>query len=171
MVARNPLNALSLLLSVLDAGEDLCACGMRILSEGFGLVGAEHCSICLGGSCARRRVVQSSMWQYPHLLVQDVGGGCRAQEHCLMGIKGTVRRAQDCHVIHANVDTDIIVAEEAPFGSTRKPEEIYHAIEHFALVRECLGIARDKVTMVCQCCCCCWVRSWPCVMHRSPGDT
>ena len=52
-----------------------------------------------------------------------------------MGIKGTVRRAQDCHVIHANVDTDIIVAEEAPFGSTRKPEEIYHAIEHFALVR------------------------------------
>ena len=52
-----------------------------------------------------------------------------------MGIKGTVRRAQDCHVIHANVDTDIIVAEEAPFGSTRKPEETYHAIEHFALVR------------------------------------
>lgn len=56
------------------------------------------------------------------------------QEHCLMGIKGTVRRAQDGHVIHANVDTDIIVAEEAPFGSTRKPEEMYSIIEHFCLV-------------------------------------
>ena len=51
-----------------------------------------------------------------------------------MGIKGTVRRAQDGHVIHANVDTDIIVAEEAPFGSTRKPEEMYSVIEHFCLV-------------------------------------
>ena len=41
------------------------------------------------------------------------------QEHCLTGIKGTMRRAQDGHVIHANVDTDIMMAEEAPFGSTR----------------------------------------------------
>ena len=51
-----------------------------------------------------------------------------------MGIKGTVRRAQDAHVIHANVDTDIIVAEEAPFGSARKPDELYSLIEHFCLV-------------------------------------
>ena len=58
------------------------------------------------------------------------------QEHCLMGIKGTVRRNTDAHIIHANVDTDIIVAEEAPFGSTRKPEEIYSVIEHFCLVRD-----------------------------------
>ena len=52
-----------------------------------------------------------------------------------MGIKGTVRRSADAHVIHANVDTDIIVAEEAPFGSTRKPDELYALIERFALVR------------------------------------
>jgi hypothetical protein len=51
-----------------------------------------------------------------------------------MGIKGTVRRSTDAHVIHSNVDTDIIVAEEAPFGSMRKPEEIYSIIEHFCLV-------------------------------------
>ena len=31
------------------------------------------------------------------------------QEHCLMGIKGTVRRGTDGHLIHANIDTDIIV--------------------------------------------------------------
>ncbi|CAL8465627.1 g5163 [Coccomyxa elongata] len=62
------------------------------------------------------------------------------KEHCLMGIKGTVRRAQDGHVIHANVDTDIIVAEEAPFGSTRKPEEMYSIIEHFCLGRRRLEL-------------------------------
>ena len=34
------------------------------------------------------------------------------QEHCLMGIKGTVRCSTDGHIIHANIDTDIIIAEE-----------------------------------------------------------
>ena len=29
-----------------------------------------------------------------------------------MGIKGTVRRNQDGHFIHANVDLDIIITEE-----------------------------------------------------------
>jgi mRNA m6A methyltransferase non-catalytic subunit len=29
-----------------------------------------------------------------------------------MGIKGTVCRSTDGHVIHANIDTDIIIAEE-----------------------------------------------------------
>lgn len=38
------------------------------------------------------------------------------QEHCLMGIKGTVRRSTDGHVIHANIDTDIIIAEEPTDG-------------------------------------------------------
>ena len=51
-----------------------------------------------------------------------------------MGIRGTVRRSQDSHVIHSNVDTDIIVAEEFLFGSTRKPDEMYSVIEHFCLV-------------------------------------
>ncbi|KAL2650612.1 hypothetical protein R1flu_018740 [Riccia fluitans] len=55
-----------------------------------------------------------------------------SKEHCLMGIKGTVRRSTDGHIIHANVDTDIIISEEPPYGSTMKPEELYHIIEHFA---------------------------------------
>ena len=50
-----------------------------------------------------------------------------------MGIKGMVRRSTDGHLIHANVDTDIIVSEEPPSGSMVKPEEMYHLIEHFSL--------------------------------------
>ena len=34
------------------------------------------------------------------------------KEHCLMGIKGTVRRSTDFDFIHANVDLDIIITEE-----------------------------------------------------------
>ncbi len=33
-----------------------------------------------------------------------------------MGIKGTVRRSTDGHVIHANIDTDIIIADEPTDG-------------------------------------------------------
>ncbi|KAG8390610.1 hypothetical protein BUALT_Bualt01G0101400 [Buddleja alternifolia] len=40
----------------------------------------------------------------------------RSKEHCLMGIKGTVRRSTDGHIIHANIDTDVIIAEEPPYG-------------------------------------------------------
>jgi len=40
----------------------------------------------------------------------------RSKEHCLMGIKGTVRRSTDGHIIHANIDTDIIIAEEPTDG-------------------------------------------------------
>ena len=43
-----------------------------------------------------------------------------------MGIRGTVRRNVDGHLIHANCDTDVIVADEpiTP-GSTKKPEDMY----------------------------------------------
>ena len=33
-----------------------------------------------------------------------------------MGIKGTVRRNQDGHFIHANIDLDIIITEEPEIG-------------------------------------------------------
>lgn len=49
-----------------------------------------------------------------------------------MGIKGTVRRTTDGHLIHANIDTDITISEEPPTGSTKKPEELYQVIERFA---------------------------------------
>ncbi|KAJ8750871.1 hypothetical protein K2173_016052 [Erythroxylum novogranatense] len=63
-----------------------------------------------------------------------------SKEHCLMGIKGTVRRSTDGHIIHANIDTDVIIAEEPPYGSTQKPEDMYRIIEHFSLGRRRLEI-------------------------------
>ncbi|VEL24292.1 unnamed protein product, partial [Protopolystoma xenopodis] len=35
----------------------------------------------------------------------------RTKEHCLMGIKGTVRRSTDGDFIHANIDIDLIIEE------------------------------------------------------------
>ncbi|XP_066908547.1 N6-adenosine-methyltransferase non-catalytic subunit isoform X2 [Halyomorpha halys] len=57
----------------------------------------------------------------------------RTKEHCLMGIKGTVRRSTDGDFIHANVDIDLIISEEPEYGSLEKPVEIFHIIEHFCL--------------------------------------
>ena len=62
------------------------------------------------------------------------------QEHCLMGIKGTVRRSVDGDFIHANVDIDLIIGDEEPWGSAEKPIEIFHIIEHFCLGRRRLHV-------------------------------
>ena len=51
-------------------------------------------------------------------------------EHCLVGIKGTVRRNYDGHIIHANVDTDVMVGEEPPYGATTKDRAV---LDHRAL--------------------------------------
>jgi N6-adenosine-specific RNA methylase IME4 len=58
------------------------------------------------------------------------------KEHCLVGIKGAVKRGVDGHFIHANIDTDVIVSEEPPLGSTEKPHELYRIIERFCLGRK-----------------------------------
>jgi hypothetical protein len=59
--------------------------------------------------------MQAGSLKYEH---DKKGIFVHTKEHCLMGIKGTVRRNQDGHIIHANVDTDVIVSEELPPGST-----------------------------------------------------
>ncbi|KAG9304175.1 hypothetical protein G9A89_019737 [Geosiphon pyriformis] len=64
----------------------------------------------------------------------------RTKEHCIMGIKGTVRRSTDGHFIHCNVDTDVIISEEPSYEGTAKPEELYHIIEHFCLGRRRLEL-------------------------------
>lgn len=69
----------------------------------------------------------------------------RTKEHCLMGIKGTVRRSTDGDFIHANVDIDLIISEEGEFGNLEKPIEIFHIIEHFCLGRRRLHLfGRDS---------------------------
>nr|CAB3263766.1 methyltransferase-like protein 14 homolog [Phallusia mammillata] len=71
----------------------------------------------------------------------------RTKEHCLMGIKGTVRRSTDGDFIHANVDIDLIIEEEKESGSTEKPEEIFHIAEHFCLGRRRLHLFGNSTTI------------------------
>lgn len=69
----------------------------------------------------------------------------RSKEHCLMGIKGTVRRSTDGDFIHSNVDIDLIISEEPSYGTFSKPDEIFHIIEHFCLGRRRLHLfGRDS---------------------------
>eukprot|EP00340_Litonotus_pictus_P002010 CAMPEP_0170525056 /NCGR_PEP_ID=MMETSP0209-20121228/10519_1 /TAXON_ID=665100 ORGANISM="Litonotus pictus, Strain P1" /NCGR_SAMPLE_ID=MMETSP0209 /ASSEMBLY_ACC=CAM_ASM_000301 /LENGTH=423 /DNA_ID=CAMNT_0010814097 /DNA_START=93 /DNA_END=1360 /DNA_ORIENTATION=+ len=58
------------------------------------------------------------------------------KEHCLVGIKGSVKRGTDRNFIHANIDTDVIVAEESLDNNTEKPHELYRIIERFCLGRK-----------------------------------
>ena len=70
------------------------------------------------------------------------------KEHCLMGIKGTVRRSTDGDFIHANVDIDLIITEGPDYGtaeSLEKPSEIFNIIEHFCLGKRRLHLfGRDS---------------------------
>jgi len=68
-------------------------------------------------------------------------------EHCLVGIKGTVRRNYDGHIIHANVDTDVMLSEEPPYGSTEKPTELYSIIEHFCNCRRRLELFGEDTNL------------------------
>ncbi|BGP42394.1 regulatory protein [Rhodotorula kratochvilovae] len=58
-------------------------------------------------------------------------------EHCLMGIRGTVRRSTDAFLVHCNVDTDVIVWEGDEEDLDLKPPELQTLIENF-----CLGTRR-----------------------------
>ncbi|UJR22710.1 hypothetical protein I4U23_025745 [Adineta vaga] len=71
----------------------------------------------------------------------------RTKEHCLMGIRGTVRRSVDSDFIHANVDIDLIITEEPAWGDPNKPVELYHIIEHFCLGRRRLHLFARESTI------------------------
>jgi len=71
----------------------------------------------------------------------------RTKEHCLMGIKGTVRRSTDGSFIHANVDIDLIIDEEPDPGSLEKPIEMFRIIEHFCLGNRRLHIFGRDTTI------------------------
>ncbi|TKY86022.1 hypothetical protein EX895_004847 [Sporisorium graminicola] len=83
----------------------------------------------------------------------------RSSQHCLMGIRGTVRRSTDVRFVHCNIDTDVILwpgpEQRDDLGSSQergnveqsrshmlpdmvsKPPELYQTIENF-----CLGTRR-----------------------------
>ncbi|OCH88940.1 MT-A70-domain-containing protein [Obba rivulosa] len=64
----------------------------------------------------------------------------RTKQHCLMGIRGTVRRSTDSWFVHCNVDTDVMIWEGHPSDPTLKPPEMYTLIENF-----CLGLRRLEI--------------------------
>jgi mRNA m6A methyltransferase non-catalytic subunit len=79
--------------------------------------------------------------EYPaHKPANDKSYLQRVKEHCLVGVKGDVKRASDSHIIHANIDTDVIVSEEPPIDILDKPTEIYDIIERFCLGRRRLQL-------------------------------
>jgi N6-adenosine-specific RNA methylase IME4 len=83
------------------------------------------------------------------------------KEHCVVGIKGNVTRSVDGHLIHANIDSDVIVAEEPEeFGSRDKPEEIYKIIERFCNSRRRLELFATKPR-----------KGWVCVGENLKGAT
>ncbi|ORY26151.1 MT-A70-domain-containing protein [Naematelia encephala] len=57
------------------------------------------------------------------------------KEHCLMGIRGTVRRSTDTRFVHCNVDTDVLIWEDS--DGQQFPPYLYTLIENF-----CLGTRR-----------------------------
>ncbi|KAI0789172.1 MT-A70-domain-containing protein [Abortiporus biennis] len=64
----------------------------------------------------------------------------RTKQHCLMGIRGTVRRSSDSWFVHCNVDTDVMIWEGDPSDPTLKPPEMFTLIENF-----CLGLRRLEI--------------------------
>ncbi|OCF74332.1 hypothetical protein I204_04703 [Kwoniella mangroviensis CBS 8886] len=59
-------------------------------------------------------------------------------QHCLMGIRGTVRRSTDMRFVHCNVDTDVMIWEgDDDRDSPVFPPFLYTLIENF-----CLGTRR-----------------------------
>lgn len=78
--------------------------------------GLERGRECLANWGFRR--AEDIVWVKTNKRAGDNPGGASSgifasqKEHCLMGIRGTVRRSTDSHFVHCNVDTDVIVWEE-----------------------------------------------------------
>ncbi|KAK4701243.1 mRNA m6A methyltransferase non-catalytic subunit, partial [Phenoliferia sp. Uapishka_3] len=71
------------------------------------------------------------------LITESSGVFTPTVEHCLMGIRGTVRRSNDPWFVHCNVDTDVLVWEGDTDDKDLKPPELQSLIENF-----CLGTRR-----------------------------
>lgn len=53
--------------------------------------------------------------------------------YCIMGLRGTLRRSVDKHLINCNIDTDVII-EGTHTKANVVPEDIYTIVENFALM-------------------------------------
>lgn len=69
--------------------------------------------------------------------------------HCLMGLRGTLRRSTDIDLIHCNVDTDVIIektSRSAPKQTNVVPNEIYDVIENFTSMGRKIHIVATEST-------------------------
>jgi len=77
--------------------------------------------------------------------LQPSGIFYRVKEHCLMGIRGTVRRSVDGDFIHSNIDIDLLIDEEQEVGNDKKPQELFEIVERFCLGKRRLHLfGRDS---------------------------
>lgn len=60
--------------------------------------------------------------------------------HCLMGLKGTLRRSEDADLINCNIDTDTILESPTTDRPNIIPEKIYKVVENFSLMSRRLHI-------------------------------
>lgn len=63
----------------------------------------------------------------------------QTKQHFLVGIKGTIRRNFDTHIVTTNLDTDVIVTDSAEDFDF--PRELFHTME-----RLCLGLKKLCLT-------------------------
>lgn len=69
----------------------------------------------------------------------------KMQWHCWMCITGTVRRSNDGHLIHCNVDTDLKIENEAePIKNFVVPNHIYKVTENFSSATRRLHIIPSR---------------------------
>jgi hypothetical protein len=65
-----------------------------------------------------------------------------SKEHFLLGIKGTIRRNVDTHIVNTNIDTDVVVTEDSFIPKNSNFEQLIPS-ELFNIVsRLCLGRRR-----------------------------
>eukprot|EP00917_Polyrhabdina_sp_WS-2016_P006126 GHVP01013567.1.p1 GENE.GHVP01013567.1~~GHVP01013567.1.p1 ORF type:complete len:353 (-),score=71.04 GHVP01013567.1:1400-2458(-) len=78
---------------------------------------------------------------HPQPITKESAVFQRTKEHCLVGLKGSLKRSVDTQIVHANVDTDVILEEDMGDPTeTGKPKELYEIIERFCLGRRKLEL-------------------------------
>ena len=77
----------------------------------------------------------------------------QSKEHFLHGIKGTIRRNQDSHMIHTNLDTDCVITSDGMLPSDCNngiPLELFQIMERLSLGKRRLFLQMKDQTIIGQ---------------------
>lgn len=93
-------------------------------------------------------VTNKGSLHYPHAPASGEHEDCivKSTWHCLMGLKGTLRRSEDSDLINCNVDTDVIL-EKPTERPNVIPESMYEIVENFTLMSRRLHIIPGHSTI------------------------